>query len=92
MDATGAEALGRRMAQQAHWQQADAVRDGRQPGVDPDGDSLSQFREGVRLYSFPGLGERLVYKHLVDGVWRTGGLVESSKSAAEGVGQPGKVA
>ena len=46
----GAEALKFRLEQQMHWQQATAVRAGRQPPVDPDGAELVGIGEGVRVY------------------------------------------
>ena len=43
-------ALSFRLAQQEHWQQAEAVREGRQPNVDPDGAHLQAFDTGLRVY------------------------------------------
>lgn len=46
----GAEALSFRLEQQMQWQEATAVRAGRQPSVDPDGAELEGIGEGVRVY------------------------------------------
>jgi hypothetical protein len=46
----GAEALKFRLEQQMQWQEATAVRAGRQPPVDPDGAELVGIGEGVRVY------------------------------------------
>jgi hypothetical protein len=46
----GFGALNFHLAQQEHWEQADAVRDGRQPKVDPDGALLEAFDTGLRVY------------------------------------------
>ena len=64
--------LKRRIEQQAHWQQADAVRDGRQLPVDPDSDALEEIGDGFRLYSVRQAadGVRRVCKRLVDGRWQ----------------------
>ncbi len=50
MDANGARALAERIAQQEHWRQAAAVRDGRQDASDPDAETLVMIGHGVRLY------------------------------------------
>ena len=66
MDAAGARALQRRIAQQAHWRQAAAVREGRQPDMDPDLEALLEVRGGERVYrddSGPFV------KRLVGGAW-----------------------
>ena len=76
MDAHGARVLSERIAQQQHWEQADAVRDGRQPAADPDLELLQDFGDGYRIYrAARGNGtsgittrERLT-KTLVDGCW-----------------------
>jgi hypothetical protein len=46
----GAEALSFRLEQQMQWQEATAVRAGRQPPVDPDGAELEGIDDGVRVY------------------------------------------
>lgn len=71
MDATGAEALRWRMEQQAHWRLADAVRDGRQPAVDPDGEELVKLGTDFRLYAAWSASGRRVRKRLADGLWQT---------------------
>ncbi len=43
-------ALSFRLAQQEHWQQAEAVREGRQPRIDPDGLLLEALDTGLRIY------------------------------------------
>jgi len=79
MERVGAEALSFRLEQQAQWDQAPAVRDGRQPRTDPDAVELEEIGEGVRIYrshEVPGtmdgrqaiLSQRLV-KRLALGYW-----------------------
>lgn len=63
MDAKGAEALRQRIEQQQHWRQAQAVRDGLQPALDPDADDLLELRDDLRIYR-----DRQA-KRLVDGWW-----------------------
>lgn len=72
MDAAGAETLRLRLEQQRHWSQAEAVRDGRQPRVDPDIDELEELSDGIRRYSVrrAGAGARRMCKRLVDGMWQ----------------------
>jgi hypothetical protein len=81
MDSNGAKELQRRIEQQQHWRQAQAVRDGRQPASDPDAAALTQLADGIRVYQSelvtklkPG-GAALVLetlvKRLVDGWWRS---------------------
>lgn len=55
-----------------HWRSAEAVRDGRQPAVDPDIEALEELRDGLRLYTArPGSdGARRLCKRLVDGMWQ----------------------
>ena len=80
MDAAGAEELRKRLEQQEHWRQAEAVRDGRQEPCDPDLLELEELGDGVRYY---GLDTQFVsdngrshfvtfriVKRLVDGEWR----------------------
>jgi hypothetical protein len=50
-----------------HWQQAAAVREGRQDLADPDAEHLVRCKDGVREYE-PHPGRRYV-KQLVDGRW-----------------------
>ena len=50
MDAAGAEELRKRLEEQQHWRQAEAVRDGRQPATDPDSFELEEIGDGVRRY------------------------------------------
>ena len=76
MDAHGARILSERIAQQRHWEQADAVRDGRQPAVDPDLELLQDFGDGYRIYrpaggnGTNGIPTREPFtKTLVDGWW-----------------------
>jgi hypothetical protein len=72
VDPAGAQSLRKRLEQQAHWQQAEAVRDGRQLPTDPDGDYLEELGDGIRIYSSGNRGSdfRRVCKRLVDGRWR----------------------
>jgi len=64
LDAVGAQELQKRLDAHAHWQQADAVQDGRQHPVDPDAHDLVEIRDDVRFYKRDGLTKRLV-----DGQW-----------------------
>jgi hypothetical protein len=50
MDAIGAGELRRRIEERQHWQQADAVREGRQSREDPDAHRLSGISNGLRVY------------------------------------------
>jgi hypothetical protein len=71
MDAAGARFLKAKIdaRQQRHWQQASAVREGRQDLADPDSEHLVRCRDTEREYE-PGPGRRYV-KQLVDGRWVT---------------------
>jgi hypothetical protein len=79
MDIEGARALSRRLAEQAHWEQAESVRTGTVPRTDPDAGSLTEMHEGLRVYGVEvhtrtrdgvvALVERRFCKRLVDGVW-----------------------
>ena len=82
MDATGADQLRARIEHQTHWRQADAVRQGLQPSVDPDGYDLEELGQGLRLYAVREQQRRIVdgraalvtqrlTKQLVDGWWQT---------------------
>jgi hypothetical protein len=80
MDIEGARILSERIAQQQHWAQAAAVREGRAPSIDPDAHRLTELRDGLRIYDsetgttrIDGRTAKLtrVYcKRLVDGEWR----------------------
>ena len=82
----GAEALSFRLEQQMQWQEATAVRAGRQPQVDPDGAELEEIREGVRVYrshEVPGLMDgraalltRRLVKRLENAYWESDVEVE----------------
>ena len=87
VERVGAEAFNFRLAQQANWEQAEAVRDGLQPRIDPDGTDLEEMDEGWRIYrshDVPGrmdgraaiLTERLV-KRLANGLWESDVEVET---------------
>jgi hypothetical protein len=82
MDPAGASKLQSRLEQQAHWRQADAVRDGRQPATDPDSEQLERIDEGLRVYGpqiSHGVRARRC-KQLVDGVWVSGTIAEPGES------------
>jgi len=83
VDAEGAEALRRRIEQQTHWRQAEAVRDGRQPAVDPDSDELAGVHDGIRLYTPRTTHGEVVHpcKRLVDGVWVSETLAQHEAEA-----------
>jgi len=79
VERVGAEAVTFRVAQQTHWEQAEAVGDGRQPRIDPDGIELEEIDEGIGIYrshEVPGtmdgrpaiLSQHLV-KRLANGEW-----------------------
>jgi hypothetical protein len=80
MDAAGAEELRKRLEGQAHWTQAEAVQDGRQPPTDPDAPQLEELADGVRYYEREQQqttvdGREAVVtlrfvKELVEGEWR----------------------
>lgn len=78
MDAGGAEALRWQLEQQANWREAEAVREGRQPPVDPDRDHLVGIQDGMRLYAPRAVRGEVVRlcKRLIDGVWMNGMLTE----------------
>ena len=71
MDVEGARRLRARIEERQlqHWQQARAVREGRQDAVDPDGEHLVRCHDNVREYE-PRPGHRFV-KLLRDGRWET---------------------
>jgi hypothetical protein len=71
MDVAGARTLKAKIdaRQLRHWQQARAVREGRQDAADPDAEHLVRCRDTVREYE-PRPGRRYV-KQLVDGRWET---------------------
>ena len=80
MDAAGARILSRRLAEQAHWEQAEAVRTGAAPRTDPDALDLTELHEGLRVYGTDAVTrivdgqeavvERRFCKRLVDGDWQ----------------------
>jgi hypothetical protein len=87
VERVGAEAVTFRVEQQAQWEQAKAVREGRLPRIDPDGVDLQEIDDGVRIYrsrEVPGtmdgrpaiLSQRLV-KRLANGNWESDVEVES---------------
>ena len=67
MKPSGAAELQLRLEQQRHWQLAAAVRDGRQPAIDPDQHRLRELRSAERIYE--GEGGTFV-KRLIGGSWR----------------------
>ena len=78
MDVAGAERLRWRIEQHAHWREASAVLDGRQPATDPDIAQLEMVHDGIRLYSarITQNGVMRTCKRLVDGVWEYGTVDE----------------
>ena len=89
MDTNGARHLAARIAQQQHWELAQAVQDGRQPASDPDGEQLEAIGDGCRIYATEVTNgpngrtsvERFL-KTLVDGSWEVAGFDESSESVS----------
>jgi len=87
MDAAGAEELRKRIEEQRHWEQAEAVRDGRQSATDPDSCELEELVDGVRYYGReeqvtvvdgrPSLVTYRLTKALVDGWWQRSNVRES---------------
>ena len=87
MDAAGAEELRKRIEEQRHWEQAEAVRDGRQSATDPDSFELEELVDGVRYYGreeqvtvVDGRRSLVTYrltKALVDGWWQRSNVLES---------------
>jgi hypothetical protein len=79
VDAAGAEQLRRRLEEQAHWRQAEAVRNGDQPATDPDALELEGIDERTRYYArdrqrltVDGRSAIVTFrtvKNLVDGRW-----------------------
>jgi hypothetical protein len=59
VERTGTEPLGFRIAQQENWAQAEAVGEGRQPRIDPDGHELEAFTDGLRIYRTHEVGGRM---------------------------------
>ena len=76
MDAAGAAKLRWRIEQQQHWRQAPAVKEGRQPSVDPDMEDLVSVGDGLRVYTERRTSEGVLRlcKRLVEGVWENGTL------------------
>jgi hypothetical protein len=80
MDIAGARILSQRLAEQAHWEQAAAVRSGAAPRTDPHRDELTEMTDGLRVYGVEVetttsdgvamLVERRFCKRLVDGEWQ----------------------
>jgi hypothetical protein len=88
MDTNGARHLAVRIAQQQHWELAQAVRDGRQPSSDPDGEELEALGDGLRLYAAEvtdsANGRRAVQRFLktiVDGSWELAAIDERSEAS-----------
>ena len=92
MDVSAAQALYERLAQQAHWREARAVRIGQQPSFDPDGYALESFADDVRLYRSERRVEQRngrsavvtqrIRKVLVDGAWEAQVVVERVQHVA----------
>jgi uncharacterized caspase-like protein len=91
VNSQGAQTLRARLEQQEHWRQAEAVRNGGQPAVDPDAWELEELGEGVRLYATREQHRRVVNgqdelvverftKRLVDGRWEISFEVEKARS------------
>ena len=92
MDAAGAELVRQRIEEQAHWRQAEAVREGRQPASDPDRASLEEMGTDVRIYGIQrrhefcdGVHTLMTYrsvKRLVRGAWERDQVVEATEQVA----------
>ena len=92
MDAAGAEELRKRLEEQAHWAQAEAVKDGRQPASDPDAAELEEIRDGIRYYGLDQQRTTIdgrtavvtvrMVKQLVDGEWQRSAIEEDVEYAS----------
>jgi hypothetical protein len=74
MDVKGARHLEARIAEQAHWEQADSVRSGAQPPRDPDLAELQALGAGLRVYGeeqVAGAVRSTLVKRLIRGRWET---------------------
>ena len=101
MDAAGAGELQKRIEAHQHWRQALAVRDGRQPPADPDGQELEEIGDGFRLYGLeeqwltvhgrPALASFRVVKRLVDGHWKRDEVREDPDDRPGGASPTGLV-
>lgn len=79
MDVSGARELHKRIEEQQHWRQAEAVQRGEQPAADPDASELQEIDEAVRRYGREthratvkgrrALVTHRICKRLVDGHW-----------------------
>ena|SRR6266550_3529420 len=93
VERVGAEALSFRIAQQANWEEAEAVRDGRQQRIDPEGAELQEIDEGIRVYRShevpgtmdgrPAILSQLLVKRLENGRWESEVEVEGYRYAAK---------
>lgn len=88
MNAPRVKTLNERIAEQEHWRQADAVRRGLQPNIDPDAWNLVETGETLRTYDVreqqrqivdgrPALVTQRMTKRLVNGWWETVYVQES---------------
>jgi hypothetical protein len=92
MDAAGAQELRRRLEEQAHWRQAEAVRSGEQPATDPDILELEEIGDGIRYYARdrqrltlegrPAIVTFRTIKQLVDGRWERSAIHEDVEYAS----------
>jgi hypothetical protein len=86
MDTNGARHLAVRIAQQQHWELAQAVQDGRQPSSDPDGQDLEALGDRCRLYATEvadganGPTVQRFLKTLVDGSWQVAAIDERGEA------------
>jgi hypothetical protein len=81
MDIEGARILSRRLAEQANWERATAVRTGAAPRTDPDAAELTEIHDELRVYwvevetavidGQAALVEHRLCKRLVGGEWRS---------------------
>ena len=99
MNAPRVKTLNERIAEQEHWRQADAVRQGLQPNIDPDSWHLVETGEGVRVYDIreqqrqtieglPSLVTQRMTKRLVNGWWETSYVRESVQHFGDAPGPP----
>jgi len=90
MDAAGGKILRTRIAER-QWSLGAAVREGRQPSVDPDASALEVVDGDLRIYRLetvsmvvdgrPANVRRYLTKRLVDGAWESSFVVEHADPA-----------
>jgi hypothetical protein len=93
MDAIGARELRERLAEQEHWRQAKAVREGHQAPTDPDYYELEEMGKRVRRYGVeqqrttvngrPAIVTLRLTKTLIGDRWETSLVIEATEYLEE---------